>query len=901
MEAEKHWARHRRILGTLTGFALAGVVGAGLLASRPPADGRGDREKVSPTLEVPTRRLNNTFDRRLGSPPTKLESTWLKSQCHMFPWLKFLGTKPLYSNLANKGPDSGQGEGIIYRTLAVGTGWGAEEGRVVRLVLHATNADYKPFSPRMNGRQAFYGSVNLQSGSHLDITITFMDEKTMKPLKLDKIAMSFFDLDEAHFQRSQESVAIDKFREYYVTPNTETRMSTISSSMYKFSASTFGDGTDNPHDPSSLTSQQKNRAVTFLYENIDEVHVTVAASPNTEVSPRFFTFVMRPSLLCAVTLTAGAPKPLGFLDYNPPLEYALNCGDHMYFERWLKRVGDKVEVGDGVAIIKDKSGRMSTVKATKAGYITKTLGIMQGDSCDTRMMGSELAVVKMERLQPLQGTPAAQAKPGWKFVKFLQPVGKVVPKGTPLVEVVKPVGPEATCQGCPKGHSTEGEKKILKAPHEGYISAEQGEMQEGDPVELASDDDLVAFGKLKPLPVKPGEGPATGPTGGTWLFKEWTAEVGDRVEKGDPIAVLENNQGEFKTVKASKEGSIISRQEELAPGYKIANIMEDSNLAVIGKYDAMEPEGWREEGVKAPENAIFKEWKVHKGDHIEAGDTIAVVQYAGRRLEDGRILMSDTPIPSPAWGTVTKEQPLKPGVKIGDQMLGPNIATIDKGMPWWTMFLVGLSTLCCCLCCLFFVMAKPKPAYTPMPPVEEPPPAPDGLRLDFEENGEVHTVYAKWRPLGIKHEDVAPIIAHEFTINSYAKDDLGVKKGWKLRRIGDEELEDNPNFGEVNSKLHDWMKDFPLWPLPMVFSDGGVSKDAKFVERPIGIEFSNSAPIKVTTVYEGSPAAEQGITEGMTVTKIGEADVRDNTDFRKVMEIFYEGVQPLDHQGKTYK
>merc|ERR1719221_288115 len=104
-----------------------------------------------------------------------------------------------------------------------------------------------------------------------------------------------------------------------------------SKGQYKFAASTFGDGADNPKDPSQLNQQQKNRAVTLLFNDVSEVDVTLAASPNNEVSPRFFTFVMRPSLLCALTVLPGMKKPLKALEYTPPLEYPIACGDGMYF------------------------------------------------------------------------------------------------------------------------------------------------------------------------------------------------------------------------------------------------------------------------------------------------------------------------------------------------------------------------------------------------------------------------------------------------------------------------------------------------------------------------------------------------------------------------------------------
>merc|ERR1719210_194252 len=179
MEAEHHAVRRRHVLGTLAGVALAGTVGVGLLDSRLLIDGRGRQDHTAPSLATPSRRLAEAKKMTGGK--------WNKTHCSDYPWLNFVGDKPLYNHLANKGEKfgKGDGEGLVYETIAIGKGWGDEMGKKVLLVLNGTNPDYHPFSPHLNGRQGFYGSVNLQSGSHLDIKVTFIDQLTMKPLKLE--------------------------------------------------------------------------------------------------------------------------------------------------------------------------------------------------------------------------------------------------------------------------------------------------------------------------------------------------------------------------------------------------------------------------------------------------------------------------------------------------------------------------------------------------------------------------------------------------------------------------------------------------------------------------------------------------------------------------------------------
>jgi hypothetical protein len=66
-----------------------------------------------------------------------------------------------------------------------------------------------------------------------------------------------------------------------------------------FTATTPGDGNDNPVDPMKLTAQQRNRAVTVTFRKINEFNVTMASTAGW--MPRYFTFLGRPSVLCALT------------------------------------------------------------------------------------------------------------------------------------------------------------------------------------------------------------------------------------------------------------------------------------------------------------------------------------------------------------------------------------------------------------------------------------------------------------------------------------------------------------------------------------------------------------------------------------------------------------------------
>lgn len=180
--------------------------------------------------------------------------------------------------------------------------------------------------------------------------------------------------------------------------------------------------------------------------------------------------------------------------------------------------------------------------------------------------------------------------------------------------------------------------------------------------------------------------------------------------------------------------------------------------------------------------------------------------------------------------------------------------------------------------------------------------------IDFTSGDRVHTVYPKYRPLGIKHGFTAPIVVHGFTVNSYGKRELGVNIGWKLVRIGNKELNDNPRFGEVNDLLSDFVKNFPVYPLTLEFLEVAArgrkghspTQAFRFSDRPIGIDFSMRAPFKVTKVHEDSPAHQQGIQVGWQLTKIGDWEVENAGSAREVLTNFNEGVQALDCCGRNF-
>jgi len=1102
---------------------------------------------------------------------TQLES----DRCAKYPYLKFIKTE--YSNLANRGPDRGRGEGIVYRTLDLGGGAGDEYGKEVLLVINATSA-YFPFASRLNGMTGKYGSINLRAGSSVDLRMRMYDAETMALLVMPEMAFTFFDLDAGHNGASQESVSLNGFSSYHLTSDTELVVTTGSDGGYTFTASTYGNSSDNPKDPMFLTEQQKNRAVSLLFHQISDLTCTLKAGPGR--NPRFFIFVGRPSLLCAVTVQAGFKPPLPDLHFQPPREVPVVPDEGQIFVKWTVHKGQDVKKGDVLCRTSKKGGMPVSVLAPCFGRVKSLQRLVPGDEIDMRLSDKTIAVIQSEHLLALKanGTvqKAAVAPAGHAFKSWLTQVGKVVVKGDPVAELWDEAGKTvqmkvthsgfvaaiqnglrphekvdliedhnlATVSKFPalevkitqvptnvkaddifvkylkkKGdHLRKGDKIIMvrnKLGVEQYIlsqeagrivnwqanlregmivgdalkteglaanlatidmgtssqaqlyfnawlrevgalvqpgdaiaeikdangritklRAERGgviidrvDLKQGDLVRGITNSNVAKIGRFAPLSVKKGQAATVVPSGmrfrswlkhsgdlitkgdslatlddmqgrsgfavaatsglvvkqhealkpgmpidrvmedhnvatvgklhslkvetgeggvdvpdGHWFFKEWRAKTGDTVKAGDPICEVKqaswnscSRQASTMTLgagadpceavlQAPKDGVVRERQELLRAGYDLGSVLFGPTIAVVSKLPGPGPVGFREVTIDAPEQAVFKGWLVQTGDHVMFGDPIAEVMLPLRLLREAngtvrRLEGITHGIPSPAMGTVTWEQSLNPDLRIGDQQVGRNIAKLRRDLPYWLFVLCAIGLLMGILIVLFYSMKEASPHYSSM----KTPQLPEKNKLlnanqdwadlhrpgiDFTSGDRMHTVYPKYRPLGIKHGFTAPIFVNGFTVNSYAKRELGVEIGWKLVRVGNTDLDENPHFGEVNDYLSDFVKNFPVYPLILEFSEGARRHKApssrpapqtfRFSDRPIGIDLSMRAPFRVTKVHEDSPAHQQGILVGWELIKIGDWEVENAATAREVLTNFNEGVQALDCCGRNF-
>merc|ERR1719458_1019773 len=179
----------------------------------------------------------------------------------------------------------------------------------------------------------------------------------------------------------------------------------------------------------------------------------------------------------------------------------------------------------------------------------------------------------------------------------------------------------------------------------------------------------------------------------------------------------------------------------------------------------------------------------------------------------------------------------------------------------------------------------------------------DDLGLDFEGHGTIHRVYPKYRPLGIKHDSVAPIFASEFTVNSYAESVLGIDKGWKLVAINGEELTPADTIATTTAKLDAYMVGLKLWPLVLEFTHklGSATREVfEFCERPLGIVLdSRYYPVKVASIIKDSPAARLGVKASWYLTNIAGHDVQRGRNLHEVMKMLAEVVAALEGPAQS--
>eukprot|EP00419_Tripos_fusus_P009861 CAMPEP_0172669604 /NCGR_PEP_ID=MMETSP1074-20121228/9787_1 /TAXON_ID=2916 /ORGANISM="Ceratium fusus, Strain PA161109" /LENGTH=774 /DNA_ID=CAMNT_0013486405 /DNA_START=16 /DNA_END=2340 /DNA_ORIENTATION=- len=596
----------------------------------------------------------------------------------------------------------------------------------------------------------------------------------------------------------------------------------------------------------------------------------------------------------------------------------------MKFEQWRAKVGDVLTVSSPIVDVRSSRDVWHQITATKDGIlVSRQEGLKWGMKLDEVMMDRTLAVIgKLPPLNVGSGETATCVKPGRRFIAYKVEKGDFVTKGT-IIAIVAGVVQD------------EYREQYVRPIRAGIVREMQKDLRRNMSIDDAMKDlNIATIGKLDPLDVglewKPVEVPFL-----TAEFVEWRVRTNDVVNKGDPIAVILDASGKHEVLKSPKKGRIESRQDQLTKGCNLADVLQDKTVAVVGRLPAVQTLPFVQTPVEAPQGAIFQGWLVADGEQVSRGQPVAQVLMPDRRLKDDMISLAQASaenVVATDDGSINL-QPLEPGMRIEDAIEGPTIATVNKSVPYMQIFAVLVCVvLWFCFFCLLKIMRKPKPVYSHLifdvlpeksdieMPVQDgvpekmtvQPQVPHGLQLDFEDDHNPHhggdhlyvrTYYAVHRPLGIIPHDAeqrqSPITVARFTINSYAKY-LGVRLHSRLVAINGQSVRDE-DYDTIDAMLERGLAEYEPWPLRIHFQcpDGRI-EPRKFDEQPLGLEFTNQAPIKVSKVFKDSPAEQENVKVGWYIVQVGDMEVRRITNFKRVVGYLQEGVYPLAQGSKEY-
>mmetsp|Transcript_12728 Transcript_12728/g.22815 ORF Transcript_12728/g.22815 Transcript_12728/m.22815 type:complete len:654 (-) Transcript_12728:255-2216(-) len=406
-------------------------------------------------------------------------------------------------------------------------------------------------------------------------------------------------------------------------------------------------------------------------------------------------------------------------------------------------------------------------------------------------------------------------------------------------------------------------------------------------------------------------------TTGAGVFGEYKVKPGDVVNKGDPICNLLIGIDSM-SIPARVDGSVVLALGKMKPGEVVGfnTPLKDESFCTLGKHLPMLPPEVIEGGkVKAEHEAApdgkwmrLQEYKVGVNDKVKKGDTLVSVTVVDPDDTNGPTLN----ITAKADGFITEKQAIKPGDIIGPHddliVVGEEIKT-EGGFPWWLLLLLFLV---CCIILFFLICCRaepPEPAPPPMPmppapasvpapvrapdpmpsyamqqsPARAPPPPPHaasravpvqpvqarrGVPIYFDNM----PFYFEFRPIGIKFQTVSPIKIDKFIFNSYGKT-LGLREGQRLTRINDFDVRNDHHYQHVDAVLLNAIKDLPYWPLQIDFkTQTGDIKHFSFVERPLGILFTQHLPIKVDKFRPHSLAQRRGVQAGWEIMRIADED-----------------------------
>merc|ERR1719324_2367011 len=193
------------------------------------------------------------------------------------------------NNLGGVGPDTGAEE-IRYSNAAV------VNGQTVDLVL-STDGAFQTHKPAKNGNAGPFGILNVKCGTSVTVNFKVVNSDTGAPVSLDKVALTWYDLDEGKKEKGRATVTACGTTGGIVSENTELTTKREGDCSHATS-SVAGTGKDNPTSPHKLDSVQISRAVTYPFEGVSEFSSTLSLAKGFR--GRNFLFALEPSVACGM-------------------------------------------------------------------------------------------------------------------------------------------------------------------------------------------------------------------------------------------------------------------------------------------------------------------------------------------------------------------------------------------------------------------------------------------------------------------------------------------------------------------------------------------------------------------------------------------------------------------------
>jgi hypothetical protein len=195
-----------------------------------------------------------------------------------------------HSNLGGGGPDAGVEQVHILGLVA-------SEDERTDLVITA-GSKYRSHQPLENGLAHDFGLINFECNTSAKLWFQLVDSETRVQRNYSKIYMTLYDFDQSTdgmFEQATISGATAVW-----ASNTTELISNISSEGGSWRSSTYGTSKDNPRDKQHMTQEQRDRALTVLFENTGEFEITLAVLPGEDGCKdygRTFLYDFRPALV----------------------------------------------------------------------------------------------------------------------------------------------------------------------------------------------------------------------------------------------------------------------------------------------------------------------------------------------------------------------------------------------------------------------------------------------------------------------------------------------------------------------------------------------------------------------------------------------------------------------------